>query len=267
MWRRRLSAQIDGGRLPLRDDCLLTHAKTSVDGSFVCGGSELNTFLVLRGPADVAVTDEVAAMAFIGGSVGVRVFQLLRCPRALEGLLTPDVYDPALNPLYRDLLAHYGMVALPCRVGDPDHKGKVEAGIGHTQKTPLRGLRFETLEEAQAYLYRWDARFMRRYERASTLLTSNRDDRGKLLGMPPRSWRCSIGCSIMRTCSSAGHATGARRSGPTCAPRRRRRRTPLVAIATPEMAGLAASDNGRFSDVHRGLGRRLETATVLQGHR
>jgi len=44
-------------------------------------------------------------------------------------------------------------------VGDPDRKGKVEAGIGHTQKTPLRGLRFETLEAAQAYLDRWEARW------------------------------------------------------------------------------------------------------------
>ena len=76
-----------------------------------------------------------------------------------EGVLTPDVYDPTLNPLYRDVLAHYGVVALPCRVGDPDRKGKVESGIGHTQKTPLQGMRFETLEEAQTYLDRWDARW------------------------------------------------------------------------------------------------------------
>ena len=40
-----------------------------------------------------------------------------------EGVLQADIYDPALNPLYRDVLAHYGAVALPCRVGDPDRKG------------------------------------------------------------------------------------------------------------------------------------------------
>ena len=74
-----------------------------------------------------------------------------------EGVLTPDIYDPTLNPLYRDMLAHYGVVALPCRVRDPDRKGKVEASIGHTQKTPLQGQRFETIEAAQAYLDRWDA--------------------------------------------------------------------------------------------------------------
>ena len=76
-----------------------------------------------------------------------------------EGVLAPDLYDPALNPLFRDLLQHYGAVALPCRVRDPDRKGKVESGGGHAKKTPLKGLRFESLEEAQAYLDRWEERW------------------------------------------------------------------------------------------------------------
>jgi transposase len=87
----------------------------------------------------------------LGGTVHVIILDNLK-----EGVLTPDIYDPALNPLYRDVLAHYGVVALPCRVGDPDRKGKVEAGVGHAKKTPLRGLRFESLEAAQAYLDRWE---------------------------------------------------------------------------------------------------------------
>lgn len=90
----------------------------------------------------------------LGGTVRVIVLDNLR-----EGVLTPDIYDPALNPLYRDVLAHYGVVALPCRVGDPDRKGKVESGVGHAQATPLKGLRFETLEQAQAYLDRWETRW------------------------------------------------------------------------------------------------------------
>jgi transposase len=87
----------------------------------------------------------------LGGTVRVIVLDNLK-----EGVLTPDIYDPALNPLYRDVLAHYGVVAVPCRVGDPDRKGKVEAGVGHAKKTPLRGLRFESLDAAQAYLDRWE---------------------------------------------------------------------------------------------------------------
>src|SRR5437762_622039 len=76
-----------------------------------------------------------------------------------EGVLVPDLYDPALNPLYRDVLAHYGAVAMPCRIQDPDRKGKVESGVGHAQRTPLKGLRFESLQEAQAYLDRWEERW------------------------------------------------------------------------------------------------------------
>jgi len=74
-------------------------------------------------------------------------------------VLAPDIYDPTLNPLYRDVLQHYGAVPLPCRVADPDRKGKVESGVGHAQKTPLKGLRFESIEEAQAYLDHWEARW------------------------------------------------------------------------------------------------------------
>jgi hypothetical protein len=37
-------------------------------------------------------------------------------------------------------------------------KGKVESGIGHAQQK-LRGLRFESLEAAQAYLDRWEERW------------------------------------------------------------------------------------------------------------
>jgi transposase len=89
----------------------------------------------------------------LGGVPKVMVLDNLR-----EGVLAPDIYDPTLNPLYRDLLAHYGATALPCRVGDPDRKGKVESAINHTQEA-LKGLRFETMELGQAYLDRWDHRW------------------------------------------------------------------------------------------------------------
>ena len=47
-------------------------------------------------------------------------------------------------------------------------KGKVESGIGHTQKTPLKGMRFESLEEAQLYLDRWEQRWADTRIRATT---------------------------------------------------------------------------------------------------
>ncbi len=87
----------------------------------------------------------------LGGSTRIVVLDNLR-----EGVLSPDIYDPSLNPLYRDVLAHYGVAALPCKVRDPDRKGKVESGVNHAQMTPLKGKKFESLEEAQAYLDHWE---------------------------------------------------------------------------------------------------------------
>jgi hypothetical protein len=110
--------------------------------------------LVFR--SSTRVWAELHELAFrrLGGATRVVVLDNLR-----EGVLTPDIYDPTLNPLYRDVLQNYGVVALPCRVRDPDRKGKVESGVGHAKKTPLKGLRFESLEEAQAYLDRWEERW------------------------------------------------------------------------------------------------------------
>jgi len=86
----------------------------------------------------------------LGGAPRVMVLDNLR-----EGVIKPDIYDPQLNPLYRDMLAHYGITALPCRVRDPNRKGKVESDVGHAQNK-FKGLRFESPEEAQAYIDRWE---------------------------------------------------------------------------------------------------------------
>jgi len=110
--------------------------------------------LVFRSSARVWAELHEKAFRRLGGSVRVVVLDNLK-----EGVLKPDIYDPTLNPLYRDVLAHYGVVALPCRVNDPDRKGKVEAGVGHAKKTPLKGQRFERLETAQAYLDHWETRW------------------------------------------------------------------------------------------------------------
>ena len=110
--------------------------------------------LVFRSSSQTWAELHEKAFRRLGGTTRVVVLDNLR-----EGVLKPDIYDPTLNPLYRDVLSHYGVVAMPCRVRDPDRKGKVEAGVGHAQKTPLKGQRFESLEEAQAYLDHWEKRW------------------------------------------------------------------------------------------------------------
>jgi len=96
---------------------------------------------------------EEAFRAF-GGSVAYVVLDNLK-----QGVIRPDLYAPELNPVYAAVLAHYGAVADPARVGDPDRKGTVENAIQHTQSTALKGRRFGSIEAQNAYLAHWEERW------------------------------------------------------------------------------------------------------------
>ena len=143
-------AQVDYGEGPMvRDADSGKYRRTRLFVLTLGYSRKAVRLLVHRSSAQVWAELHERAFRRLGGTTRVVVLDNLK-----EGVLTPDIYDPTLNPLYRDVLAHYGVVALPCRVRDPERKGKVEAAVGHAQKTPLRGLRFERLDVAQAYLDR-----------------------------------------------------------------------------------------------------------------
>ena len=148
-------AQVDYGSGPMvRDPGTGQYRRTRLFVLTLGHSRKSVRLLVFRSSTRVWAELHEKAFRRLGGVTRVVVLDNLR-----EGVVAPDIYDPTLNPLYRDVLKHYGAVGLPCRVQDPDRKGKVESGVGHAQKTPLKGLRFEGLEEAQAYLDRWEERW------------------------------------------------------------------------------------------------------------
>ncbi|WP_157766746.1 IS21 family transposase, partial [Caballeronia sordidicola] len=92
------------------------------------------------------------AFRYFGGCVQYIVLDNLK-----EGVSTPDPYEPEINHLYAAMLEPYGVVADPARVRDPNRKGTVENAIQHTQGTALGGRRFDSIEEQNAFLVRWEA--------------------------------------------------------------------------------------------------------------
>jgi transposase len=145
-------AQVDYGTGPMvRDPQSGKYRRTRLFVMTLGYSRKSVRLLVFRSSSRIWAELHEQAFRRLGGAARMIVLDNLR-----EGVLIPDIYDPTLNPLYRDVLAHYGAVAIPCRIQDPDRKGKVESGVGHAQRTPLKGLRFESLEEAQAYLDRWE---------------------------------------------------------------------------------------------------------------
>jgi hypothetical protein len=49
-----------------------------------------------------------------------------------EGVLSPDFYDAGVNPLYCDVLGHYGVTALTCKVRDSPHSPDCNLAANHT---------------------------------------------------------------------------------------------------------------------------------------
>jgi transposase/transposase-like protein len=72
------------------------------------------------------------------------------------GVLTPDWFDPVLNPKLRSFAEHYGLAILPTRPRMARHKGKIESGIGYVKKNALKGRIFASLEEQNQHLLAWE---------------------------------------------------------------------------------------------------------------
>ena len=94
------------------------------------------------------------AWRYFGGACRYVVLDNLK-----EGVIKPDLYEPQLNSVYAATLKHYGVVADPARVRDPNRKGVVEHAIGHTQATALKGRRFESIEEQNQHLEHWETKW------------------------------------------------------------------------------------------------------------
>ena len=112
-------AQVDYGSGPMvRDPQTGKYRRTRL---FVLTlGYSRKSVRLLSWRSSARIWAELHEQAFrrLGGSPRVVVLDNLR-----EGVAVPDLYDPTVNPLFRDVLAHYGVVALPCRIQDPDRKG------------------------------------------------------------------------------------------------------------------------------------------------
>ncbi len=102
-------AQVDYGTGPMvRDPQTGKYRRTRLFVLTLGYSRKSVRLLVWRSSARIWAELHEQALRRLGGTVKIIVLDNLG-----EGVLKPDIYDPTLNPLYRDVLAHYGIVALP----------------------------------------------------------------------------------------------------------------------------------------------------------
>ncbi len=83
--------------------------------------------------------------------------QVLNVDNLKAAVLKADWYDPELNPKLQEFCRHYGIDPMPCRPYRPQHKGKVERGVGYVKSNALKGLSFKSLADENAFLAHWEA--------------------------------------------------------------------------------------------------------------
>jgi transposase len=66
------------------------------------------------------------------------------------------LYDPDLNTAYLAFAEHWGFTPLPTRPRNPKENGKQERSGGYVKDNALKGRRFESLEELNQFLRRWN---------------------------------------------------------------------------------------------------------------
>lgn len=80
----------------------------------------------------------------------------VRLDNLKAGVVRACLYDPDISELYAAFAKHWGFVPLPSRPRHPQEQGIAERGGGYVKDNALKGRRFDSLEELETFLKRWN---------------------------------------------------------------------------------------------------------------
>ena len=82
--------------------------------------------------------------------------EVVRQDNLKAAIVRACLYDPDVSELYAALAKHYGFVPLPSRPRHPQENGVEERSGGYVKDNALKGKHFNSLEELNDYLARWN---------------------------------------------------------------------------------------------------------------
>jgi hypothetical protein len=90
------------------------------------------------------------AFRYFGG-----VVQVVKIDNLKAAILEASFYEDTYQQLYKKFCDHYGCSPLPCRVRQPQEKGKVEAGIKFIKNNFFLGRKFTNYQDMVTSLKQW----------------------------------------------------------------------------------------------------------------
>ena len=84
------------------------------------------------------------------------VVQVVRHDNLKSAVVRACLYDPEMNVIYAAFAKHRGFTPLPIRPRNPKENGKQERAGGYVKSNALKGKRFDSLDEQNAHLRKWN---------------------------------------------------------------------------------------------------------------
>lgn len=82
--------------------------------------------------------------------------EVVRLDNLKAGVARACLYDPDVSELYAAFAKHWGFVPLPSRPRHPQEQGINERGNSYLKDNALKGRRFDSLEDLDIFLKRWN---------------------------------------------------------------------------------------------------------------
>lgn len=82
--------------------------------------------------------------------------KVIRLDNLKAGVARACLYDPDISEIYAAFAKHWGFIPLPSRPHHPEEQGIAEKGGGYVKDNALKGRRFDSLEEMDSFLKRWN---------------------------------------------------------------------------------------------------------------
>lgn len=107
-------------------------------------------YFVFRQDINTWVECHIKAFEFFGCIPSTILLDNLKA-----GVISPDIYDPTINPVYADLEKHYNFIADPAKVRKPSHKGRVERSVPIVRQQLIAGRHYSDIVSANDYAKKW----------------------------------------------------------------------------------------------------------------
>lgn len=82
--------------------------------------------------------------------------EVIKLDNLKSGVIDPSFYEPIFQKDYKRFADHYGCLLTPCRVYQPQEKGKVESGIKYVKNNFFAGREFDDYTDMEKQLKEWN---------------------------------------------------------------------------------------------------------------